>query len=1370
LKKLLGKPFLSEGKRIVVIMVSSANPRRDARDEQSFSAQESTMHITVYCPSCHSRYQLDPGLRGQRMRCPNPVCREIFEVQDAAPEEAPSTEAHTGPAAIPVESGPSDGAGRPDRGASPKETIRTTGSVGDLVPILDAEVVHEVPPPGPSSESPPKALPVSVSPDQDPDDKPIPVDESLRPPPIEVYNLTPLDPGEEEIAKPIQEAPSWQVPPPVRNPNAPKAPSTPSEAAARPATHFAPAPAQPTVRKPKSAPKTLPAVPAKPSEEAAPSWQSTPPVRRPPTQVFPEPEPADLTPPMENLESPTFSPQPVADTRSAPSRAGRRALWIIGGMVVIAGFIVATATVLTLNTYVQTEEKRYAQAKHDYEEGKYASAANAYQSLLENFPNNENQPFYRLLGDLSRVRDQIYSSQADPDKAAAAVHEFLEAHKSDPNLKPYRNDIGQTLGKLAEQLTTSALERHDLALLTKARETLDQSERYQPSDPAANRAAREKIAQVQSAIILWGKKQDLLARLNQWLQDQPSLKIVTDARLRAKQEGLDQDADIKDGITKLESVTLAQVRYVAHEPKLARGAAETIETSLLVVPPVVSAPPSVSEGKRAVLALARGVLYALDQNTGEERWATRVGIDTETLPVRLPATPTSSELFLVLSADRNTDRGKIMALAALDGSVLWQHQLSAPCLGKPVIVPGAVGWRVFVPTYDGFIYEIETSLGHLLGHFDLRGQHLTVGGVWQQGTDRLYFPGDSDYVYVLDAAVTKPNAPPEAKHCVAILHTGHPSGSLRGEPILVNRVDPFAKSGDAATSIPSYLILAQEDGLDHMKLRVFALPIESPDAPPLLEPRIRGWSWLQPYHDGEKLAFATDAGIFELFGINQVRNEDPPLFRQLPDKPNERKRDRTTTRLGRAQVVHVAENDFWVLENGELQRLHFDLFGSQMVPVWSSSRRLGSPAHAAQLDESEKTIFVVTQDLTRQIYLATAVAAEDGTIKWQRQLGLECQSDPLVLDGQVITIDRGGGLFVFDGSKYRHQERREWRNTDPEYAPALQEGPVIAHLLPGPDGRSAYAISCPASGGKLTVRRYHAGGASGKPTLTETSVEDPNLRPLAGTPALVGQSVLLPLADGTIRRFTLPLKEAALAEGGPNWRGERVDEGARGHIVALGAEDFLTTDGSRGLTRWHWPQNDLMNFRKVPINGLSVVELPARIVAPPLAIPPTTANGDWQVCVADSAGTLTLLRLGQDAKQEESRTWSLGGKITAGPFRRGAQIGCIVERRHLFWIDPSRAKPLWDYRTEGEGIVGEPQLVGGLLVVADSSGRFMGLDPASGKSQGGGYSLKANAAPAAAPVAYGADVAFVPLTDGTVFLLGLRHLRDPLVALPALGP
>jgi hypothetical protein len=49
------------------------------------------VHIVVYCPSCRSRYQIDPQLQGKLMRCPNAACREVFEVRadEAEAEQAP---------------------------------------------------------------------------------------------------------------------------------------------------------------------------------------------------------------------------------------------------------------------------------------------------------------------------------------------------------------------------------------------------------------------------------------------------------------------------------------------------------------------------------------------------------------------------------------------------------------------------------------------------------------------------------------------------------------------------------------------------------------------------------------------------------------------------------------------------------------------------------------------------------------------------------------------------------------------------------------------------------------------------------------------------------------------------------------------------------------------------------------------------------------------------------------------------------------------------------------------------------------------------------------------------------------------------------
>ena len=89
---------------------------------------------------------------------------------------------------------------------------------------------------------------------------------------------------------------------------------------------------------------------------------------------------------------------------------------------------------------------------------------------------------------------------------------------------------------------------------------------------------------------------------------------------------------------------------------------------------------------------------------------------------------------------------------------------------------------------------------------------------------------------------------------------------------------------------------------------------------------------------------------------------------------------------------------------------------------------------------------------------------------------------------------------------------------------------------------------------------------------------------------------------------------------------------------------------------------------------------------------------------------------------------------------------------------PDRDRPAWECAFDAD-IVGEPQRIrDDLLVVADLSGHFAGFDPATGQKTGPGYTLRANVAPAAAPVLWHARVLFAPLTDGTVLMLPLARL------------
>src|SRR5471030_1399533 len=50
------------------------------------------MQLSVTCPRCESKYQLAAEMRGKRMRCPNAVCRAVFEVRDDGDPVMPSAE------------------------------------------------------------------------------------------------------------------------------------------------------------------------------------------------------------------------------------------------------------------------------------------------------------------------------------------------------------------------------------------------------------------------------------------------------------------------------------------------------------------------------------------------------------------------------------------------------------------------------------------------------------------------------------------------------------------------------------------------------------------------------------------------------------------------------------------------------------------------------------------------------------------------------------------------------------------------------------------------------------------------------------------------------------------------------------------------------------------------------------------------------------------------------------------------------------------------------------------------------------------------------------------------------------------------------
>src|SRR5205823_393746 len=152
-----------------------------------------------------------------------------------------------------------------------------------------------------------------------------------------------------------------------------------------------------------------------------------------------------------------------------------------------------------------------------------------------------------------------------------------------------------------------------------------------------------------------------------------------------------------------------------------------------------------------------------------------------------------------------------------------------------------------------------------------------------------------------------------------------------------------------------------------------------------------------------------------------------------------------------------------------------------------------------------------------------------GQVLWQRQLGLVCQGDPLLLRPDpkeppvVLALDQGGGLFTLDPTHFAQQSRSQWLSDSQRVllAKSLVDNPRNPPvLLPGPDGQSAYEIATPGPGRNLVIRHVTF-EARRTPVVAEQTVQLP--APLGGPPALVGARLVLPLADGTLRRLPLPL-------------------------------------------------------------------------------------------------------------------------------------------------------------------------------------------------------------------------------------------------------
>lgn len=1038
-------------------------------------------------------------------------------------------------------------------------------------------------------------------------------------------------------------------------------------------------------------------------------------------------------------------PTDYAELYRKLQRKPRRRLLLLAIPVM---FLIAGAAVMGAMFYMKSRQEaainqRAEQVFAELQAKQYKRAASAAAEVAGK---HKESGKFRFLRDFATVMESATDPTVPTEKRRKEFVDYLITLRdsNDPYkdlINDYRSHVRDAFLRIHEDEIREATRRADArefdaaaALQVEAQKTQTLIREYSGSDEGFPKDLQEKYASLVEKI-------DQGRKFLKFLEEsQAALKSVTPAVLaqvkdRAKEGGYLNRPEVVELIDRAEKALMSLIVFKSEE-RSSEAFPSNRHPSLILGRNTDPVAPNTG----IVFAVARGVLYALSEDKGQLIWAARVGIDANDLPVRVPASGSVPTLVLVPAPD-----GKgLVAREAATGKPRWFQRLPSAVRGRPLLMEG----RLIVTLSDpaGTIVVLDSRNGSQLGYLSLN-QPIAAGPGIQQGTSRVFVAADAQNVFVLDSNPPLEDGAGSLLKLLAVLPTGHGPGSLRASPVVVGGVDEV--TGRIVGT--GYLILAQSEGLQEMRLRSFALntqPDGSISLAPGVEQKVPGWAWFPPVCDQETVAVVTDSGSLVVMGINQKDNQDDPLFPLLVEPPKDQ-----PAALGRGQIVHADEQSIWYLANGELNcRLRG--FKAKEGPTakmgWKEPLRVGSPLHASQVSADGATLFVVTQTETPPSWRMTAVNASQGSIVWQRELGTSFAGDPFRLGDQVYQVDRGAGAIALDPKQVSLSVDQEWMLAGQVVAPTRSDVVAEPFVLRHPNGRVAFVVFTTGDGKDMRVLPLEAGRTAGE----SYSVSLPAT--LAGAPVLTEKSLILPLTDGGLHRWEIGQQTV---KRGPDWRAPRLGESSKAFMTRFGADLLVVSDGMRGLTLYQWADGADHQLKQQ-------TSLADRILSAPVVL--QVSDQGARLAVAEAGGRVSLLDADTLAVLErwDVRGLRKGNEITAGPFvmsdKGQPRILVVADQVQLICLMPQDRREAWSYRLKGEGLAVAPLQIGEAVVLADVSGRFESVTIAEGRPLAPPYppTVPLPAAPVAVPIELN-DSLFAPLSDGTVLLVPRSALGLP---------
>lgn len=712
----------------------------------------------------------------------------------------------------------------------------------------------------------------------------------------------------------------------------------------------------------------------------------------------------------------------------------------------------------------RSAEKQYDAAMTDISNGLYASAIRRFDRFLEAFPEGELSEQAIVWRGIARVQQFAEGSAGDWEAGLKAANQLYEESAELDFYRQRSKEIFTLFHRIGLGLAKKATQTADASSLDLADQTVALIYRAVPASNIDEAAMAAISAEMQEAQFVIGKdryRSSLLAKMEESLQAGEPIPVYQYWRqLYGRYPELISD---EQAMELRDRAAAAEAKKVQFTPLTLPEGGATLDPAPSWTVYRRSAEPNQASAGELYTLQVQDTIFAVDTGNGTLAWRYTTGFAPSFSPEPVPGD--STRLLVHCSTDN-----VLAVLDAKTGKPRWQQKLAdrMPLFGsRPLIRRGQI--MLLVSKADepdvGRMLVLNLQTGKPTGEY-LFPQPLCGSPVLDSRRDGVFVVGTQSSIY--DIHMTD-------QVCRQVIRLDHEPGAIASSPVLAGRFLLVVENSTLQASKLRCLVISDRDGSIRQRQVV----------------DLSGAVWAAPAVAGGRLFITTDKDrlyAFELGGENDPKPMTPLLMPPNSHDPPG----------SQPLVFPSSERDCWTVGR-KLRYYHFALGRAVGGPDWE--RDLPGPAVAPPAAVNNGVI-IACRDLQEGFVWVEALDVSNKKARWRCQLGLQpeaVRTDPNKPDS-IVWLDQAGTQDL-SLETLRAGEVREL--PIPERSIERERDRFVSFRTLGEwtDGVVQWAGI-----GQDRMMYFPPGGGRGIETILPS--------PMSGKPAVLGNGILVPAADG----------------------------------------------------------------------------------------------------------------------------------------------------------------------------------------------------------------------------------------------------------------